>query len=198
MLQANIIFPNPIIGIDEAGRGPYAGPVVAACVGEIEKLPQEFFEKLNDSKKLSAPLREFLAQKIRQYCPFSVQMVHHNVIDEINILQATMQAMQMALAQINTPAQTILIDGNKIPPQISQNHGNVHAIIGGDGKFAQIAAASIIAKVHRDEYMQAMARIYPQYGFEKHKGYGTKFHEQAILSHGLSPIHRRSFCKKFQ
>ncbi|MCK9582941.1 MAG: ribonuclease HII [Endomicrobiales bacterium] len=177
-----------LVGVDEAGRGPWAGPVVAAAV----ILPQNaFIEGLNDSKKLSPKKRKTILEKIKQIAlSYSVGVVSHTQIDEINILQATYQAMKTAIAGTNTPFDLVLVDGWAIP-QLKLPQQNV---ISGDAQSACIAAASIVAKETRDAIMEEMAQEYPQYGFEKHKGYGTKQHMQALQKFGVCPIHRVSYA----
>jgi len=177
-----------LIGVDEAGRGPWAGPVVAAAV----ILPQNaFIEGLNDSKKLSPKKRKTILEKIKQTAlSYSVGVVSHTQIDEINILQATYQAMKTAIAGTNTPFDLVLVDGWAIP---NLNHTQQN-VISGDAQSACIAAASIVAKETRDAIMEQMAQEYPQYGFEKHKGYGTKQHMQALQKFGVCPIHRVSYA----
>ncbi len=180
-----------VCGVDEAGRGPLAGPVFAAAV----ILPRnQSIEGVNDSKKLSEKKRELLFDKIRQealaYC---VASVDEKTIDEINILQATFLAMKNAIEGLELKPDYALIDGNKTP--------NVdlpmQAVVKGDARSASIAAASILAKVSRDRYMLEMAQLYPQYKFEQHKGYGTKLHYEMLDEYGVSPIHRVSFLKSW-
>ena len=183
-----------IIGIDEAGRGPLAGPVVAAAVKIREY--HDFFEEINDSKKLSEKKREKLFDKILTYCEVGVGIATVEEIDEINILNATFLAMRRAINDINGNDITydkVLVDGNK---EIREYEGEQEAIIKGDAKSLSIAAASIIAKVTRDRIMIENAKIYPEYFFEKHKGYGTKLHREVILEKGVLPIHRKTFLKK--
>lgn len=179
-----------IAGVDEAGRGPLAGPVFAAAV----ILPEgEFIENINDSKKLTPQKREALYDTIKEKSiAYASAVVDEKVIDEINILNASMLAMQNAVAKLNTKPEYALIDGNKTP----QLNIPCSALIKGDSKSISIAAASIIAKVERDRYMTNIAEKYPEYGFEKHKGYGTKQHNEAILKYGPCPIHRKTFLKK--
>ena len=177
-------------GVDEAGRGPLAGPVVAAAV----ILPEDcVIDGLNDSKKLTEKRREALYDEIcEKALAYAIASVDHTVIDEINILQATYQAMTQAIAGLSLPADFALIDGNRAP----RLDIPCQCIVGGDAKSASIAAASILAKVTRDRYMVEMDAKYPVYGFAGHKGYGTKAHTEAILAHGPSPIHRMTFLKK--
>ena len=179
-----------VAGIDEAGRGPLAGPVVAACVVLRH---DDAIEGCNDSKKLSAKKREQLYEQImNRALSVSVGICRHEEIDKINILQATKKAMRQALAEATVSVDAVLIDGN----QTLGVHPHEIAVIGGDGKSASVACASIVAKVTRDRLMAQYDSLYPQYGFAKHMGYGTKAHTQAILACGPCPIHRRSFLKK--
>ena len=180
-----------VCGVDEAGRGPLAGPVYAASV--ILK-PNCNLEGLNDSKKLSEKKREVLFDKIiNEAVAYKIVSVDAKTIDEINILNATMFAMKTAVEGLETAADYALIDGNKTPDL------NIKSsfVIGGDAKVKSIAAASILAKVSRDRYMLDMAEKYPQYQFEKHKGYGTKLHYEMLDKYGISDIHRMSFLKKY-
>lgn len=178
-------------GIDEVGRGPYAGPVVTACV----ILPEGcMIEGVNDSKKLSQKKREELFNIIKDkaLC-IGVGIVDNYEIDEINILQATYKAMRIAVENMDIKPQQLLVDAVTIPDiNIPQE-----PIIKGDAKSISIGAASIIAKVVRDRMMVEYAKKYPQYGFESNVGYGSKYHEEAIRKYGLCDIHRRSFTKKF-
>ena len=179
-----------IAGVDEAGRGPLAGPVFAAAVILNEN---EIIEGLNDSKKLSEKRREALFDVICESAvAYSICAVDEKRIDEINILNATMEAMSGAVAQLDVTPEYVLIDGNKCP----EIGIPCEAVVKGDSKSASIAAASILAKVSRDRYIIEIAEKYPEYGFDKHKGYGTKAHTEAILEHGPCEIHRRTFLKK--
>lgn len=180
-----------ICGVDEAGRGPLAGPVYAAAV----ILPKgHIVEGVNDSKKLSEKKRELLFDKIIDECVcYSVGTASEKEIDEINILQATYLAMKRAVDGLEIVPQLALIDGNRIPPLTSTD---ARAIVKGDAKSASIACASILAKVSRDRYMLEMAKKYPEYQFEKHKGYGTKLHYEMIDKYGICEIHRKTFLKK--
>ena len=181
---------NVICGIDEAGRGPLAGPVYAAAV--ILKKGQTI-EGINDSKKLSEKKREELFEKIVTEClDYSIGTASEKEIDEINILQATFLAMKRAVDGLSLKPDCALIDGNRAP----MLDCSVFTIVKGDSKSESIAAASILAKVSRDRYMLKMAEKYPQYGFEKHKGYGTKLHYEMIDKYGICEIHRKSFLKK--
>ena len=179
-----------VCGVDEAGRGPLAGPVCAAAV----ILPRDAdIPGLNDSKKLSDKRRRELYPVIMEKAvAYGIGFADHKEIDEINILQATFLAMERALAQLSVKPDLALIDGNR-----EKNFGiPVQTVIHGDSLSASIAAASILAKVTRDDLMLKMAEEYPKYGFEIHKGYGTKAHYQALAEHGPCPIHRMSFLKK--
>lgn len=184
-----------ILGVDEAGRGPLAGPVVAAAVKIHEY--HDFFEMINDSKKLSEKKREELFDKILAYCDVGVGIASVEEIDEVNILNATFIAMNRAIEDVskceNISFDTVLVDGNKL---IKNYEGKQEFLIKGDAKSLSIAAASIIAKVTRDRIMLKFAEIYPEYHFEKHKGYGTKLHREILLEKGVLPIHRKTFLKK--
>ena len=180
-----------ICGVDEAGRGPLAGPVCAAAVSLPKGLE---IPGLNDSKKLTEKRREELFPVIcEKAIAYGIGTASQEEIDEINILQATYLAMERAMAQLEGKAHIALIDGNR-----AKDFGlPVQTVVKGDSRSANIAAASILAKVTRDRYMLEMAKEYPQYGFEIHKGYGTKQHYQALREHGHCAIHRRTFLKKF-
>lgn len=180
----------PLCGVDEAGRGPLAGPVCAAAV----MLPRGLvIPGLNDSKKLSPKKRDALYDAIlEQAVSYGVAFATVEEIEERNILEATFLAMNRAIEQLSEKPALALIDGNRN----TGIHGSSRCVVGGDGKCAEIAAASILAKVTRDRYMLQMAEQYPQYGFEKHKGYGTAAHYAALREYGPCPIHRPSFLKK--
>lgn len=179
-----------VCGIDEAGRGPLAGPVYAAAV--ILPIGAEI-DGLNDSKKLSEKKREELFDIINEIAiSVSVGIATEKEIDEINILQATFLAMKRAIEGLEIPADYAIIDGNRAP----ELEIPTETVVKGDGKVMSVAAASIIAKVSRDRFMLKMAEEYPEYQFEKHKGYGTRLHYEMIEKYGVSPIHRRSFLKK--
>lgn len=180
-----------ICGVDEAGRGPLAGPVCAAAV----ILPMDInIPGLNDSKKLTDKKRRELFPIIKeQAIAYGIAFASEKEIDEMNILQATFLAMQRAIDQLEEKADFALIDGNR-----EKNFGlPVMTVVKGDSRSADIAAASILAKVTRDDLMEQMAKEYPEYGFEIHKGYGTKAHYAALRSYGPSPIHRMTFLRKF-
>jgi ribonuclease HII len=175
-------------GLDEAGRGCYAGPVFAAAV----ILPADFFHPLlNDSKQLKEKQRDLLRPIIeKESIAYAVASVDNNEIDTINILQASYKAMHLSLDKIKVLPQLLLIDGNRFKPYKKIAH---QCIIKGDGKYASIAAASILAKTYRDELMKKLHQEFPQYGWDKNKGYGTTVHRKAIELHGLCKYHRKSF-----
>ena len=175
-------------GVDEAGRGPLAGPVVAAAVILDPARP---IEGLNDSKKLSAKRREILAVEIRSKAlAWAIAEASVEEIDRINILQASLLAMQRAVDALSIRPCHALIDGNRCP----QLACPAQAIVGGDGLVASIAAASILAKTYRDAGMLELHATYPQYGFDRHMGYPTAAHLAALREHGVSPVHRRSYA----
>ena len=178
-------------GVDEAGRGPLCGPVVAAAV----ILPKDaHIEGVNDSKKLTEKRREKLYDDIMQNAiSVGVGVSDVDIIEEVNILNATKKAMLQAISNLKVNPEYVLVDGNqKIDTDIP-----LETVVKGDSKSESIAAASIIAKVTRDRLLIEYDKKYPEYGFAKHKGYGTKAHIEAIKKYGLTPIHRPSFCKKF-
>ncbi len=180
-----------ICGVDEAGRGPLAGPVCAAAV----ILPPDLeIPGLNDSKKLTDRRRRALFPVIQEKAiAYGIGLADHKEIDEINILQATYLAMERAIAQLGVKPELALIDGNR-----AKDFGiPVQTVVKGDSLSASIAAASILAKVTRDNIMEDMAKAYPQYGFEVHKGYGTKAHYAKLDAYGACEIHRMSFLKKY-
>ena len=181
-----------ICGIDEAGRGPLAGPVVIAGV----IMPEDsMIEGVNDSKKVSEKKRELLYDKIiEEAISYSVAIIGQDVIDEINILNATKKGLTNVVEGLDVRPDLIIVDALE---HIDTKGIPYESIIKGDAKCYSIAAASILAKVTRDRIMREWDLVYPQYGFAKHKGYGTAFHIQAIKEYGLCPIHRRSFTKKF-
>lgn len=180
-----------ICGVDEAGRGPLAGPVCAAAVILPEHLE---IPGLNDSKKLTDKKRRELFPVIQeQAIAYGIAFASEQEIDEMNILQATFLAMRRAIDQLEGNASFALIDGNR-----ETDFGlPVMTVVKGDSRSANIAAASVLAKVTRDNLMEEMALKYPEYGFEIHKGYGTKAHYAALTEHGACPIHRKTFLKKF-
>ena len=181
---------NIICGVDEAGRGPLAGPVYAAAV----ILPSDcVIEGLNDSKKLTEKKREALFDEIKEKAlAYGIASADEKEIDEINILNATFLAMKRAIVSLSVKPDLALIDGNQKP------HTDIEevTVIKGDAKSMSIAAASVLAKVSRDRFMFEMAEKYPQYEFARHKGYGTKLHYEKIAQYGVCDIHRRTFLKK--
>lgn len=190
--QLNAAGYRLVCGADEVGRGPLAGPVVCAAV----ILPtDDLIEGVDDSKKLSAKKREALSQKIKEKAiAYAICRVEPQVIDEINILQATRLCMKRAVEQLSVTPDYVITDGNMtLDISVPQE-----SIVKGDAKSYVIGAASILAKVYRDDLMRAYAEEYPCYAFEKNVGYGTQAHILGIKEHGLCPIHRRSFTKKWQ
>ena len=180
-------YETPIIGVDEVGRGPLAGPVIsAAIILNKEMIP----EGINDSKKLSKKKREVINEELISQHSFAIGIASVEEIDKINILQASLLAMKRAVLNLNIKPQTILVDGNKLPDL----EYNMYPIIKGDSKSISIAAASIIAKVYRDKLMQDLSLQYPGYYWEKNSGYGTKQHLLALNNLGVTPIHRKSFA----
>jgi len=179
-----------IIGVDEAGRGPLAGPVVAAAV----HIPEGFDTSgINDSKKLSSKKRELFYNTIMENCDHHVYEVDHNTIDAVNIREATKMAMRWAIMGVSK-ADYAIVDGNFLPDFLDLP---AKCVIGGDAKSISIAAASIVAKVTRDRIMQELHKQMPIYGFDKHKGYGTQFHREMIQLYGPCWVHRKSFkCVK--
>jgi ribonuclease HII len=175
-------------GVDEAGRGPLAGPVVVAAV----ILPTHYeLDSLDDSKRLTALKRERLAPQIeRQAVAYAVEFVEIDEIDQVNILQATMNGMQRAVEYLKPAPQRALIDGNRAPALNCE----VKTVVGGDRLVASISAASVLAKVYRDRLMLSMHDLYPEYGFDRHKGYPTAHHLERLKVLGPCPIHRRSFA----
>lgn len=180
-----------VAGIDEAGRGPWAGPVVAAAaILEPERLPPALAARLDDSKKLKRPVREELLPALEDCADIGVGIADIAEIDRLNILQATMLAMQRAVASLARPPEYALIDGNRAPdlPVPAQT------VVKGDSRCLSIAAASIVAKVTRDRIMNTLAEAHPGYGWERNAGYGTAEHRAALERLGVTPHHRRSFA----
>lgn len=190
-IEDSLLEKGVICGVDEAGRGPLAGPV---CAAAVILPPHTEIPGLNDSKKLTDKRRRELFPVIREKAiAYGIAFATEQEIDELNILQATFLAMRRAVDQLEGKADFALIDGNR-----ETDFGlPAMTVVKGDSRSANIAAASILAKVTRDEYMEKMALEHPQYGFEVHKGYGTKRHYQALTEHGPSPVHRMTFLKKF-
>lgn len=181
---------GPVCGIDEVGRGPLAGPVVAAAVILPARLPEILIAELDDSKKLSAAKRRKLAAIVTDCAMVGIGRAEVAEIDRINILQATMAAMTRAYRALGVPATLALVDGNR-PPVLPCT---VRCVVKGDSKSLSIAAASVVAKVLRDDLMAALARSHPGYGWERNAGYGTAAHLEALRRLGVTPHHRRSFA----
>ena len=180
-----------ICGVDEAGRGPLCGPV---CCAAVILNPDNPIEGVNDSKKLTEKRREALFDEItRRALAYKIVFITPQEIDERNILWATMDGMAQAVAGLDLRPDHVLIDGNRGPPGLAQT---AESVVKGDANSASIAAASILAKVSRDRVMLEYAKLYPGYHFEKHKGYGTKVHVEALHEFGPCPIHRKTFLKK--
>lgn len=201
-----------VVGVDEVGRGPLAGPVVAAAVvfkkdiangfdrSEAEK--DNWWNQITDSKKLSEKKRELIDQEIKNNSIYSIGVASVEEIEQLNILQASLLAMSRAVEGIGSSVQAdsdennfvVLVDGRNVIPNFNYKQ---EAIVKGDSLVHSIAAASIIAKVYRDNLMQKLSEEFPEYGLAQHKGYGTKLHIEAIKKFGLSPMHRASFCENF-
>jgi ribonuclease HII len=190
-LELELSLGGRVAGIDEAGRGPWAGPVVAAvAIVDAARLPISLADRLDDSKKLARPVREALFEPIHDYAEIGVGVAEVAEIDRINILRATFLAMQRAVAALAAPPAFALIDGNMAPTLCCPTH----TVVRGDGRCLSIAAASIIAKVTRDRLMAQLAADHPGYGWERNAGYGTEEHRVAIERLGITPHHRRSFA----
>jgi ribonuclease HII len=181
-----------VCGVDEAGRGPLAGPVVAAAILLPRRVPKAIRDEIRDSKKLTAAQRDALFVPLMSLCPFAIAEATVAEIDTLNILQATMLAMQRAVSELHalSPVEVALIDGNRAPAL----HCPAECVIGGDDKSLSIAAASILAKVHRDRLMHRLAATHPFYGWERNAGYGTREHMDAMKKHGVTVWHRASFA----
>ena len=179
-----------LCGVDEAGRGPLCGPVCCAAV----VLKDDFCcDEINDSKKISEKKREKLFDIIIENCvSYSIVFVEPHIIDDINILNASLLGMKQAVKQLNLTPDMVIVDGNKVPPQMETE---TKAVVKGDAKSLSIAAASILAKVSRDRYMQKLHEQYPQYRLDKHKGYPTKLHYEMLAEYGIQDFYRRSFLK---
>lgn len=183
---------NRLCGIDEAGRGPLCGPV---CAAAVILPPDAEIDGLNDSKKLTEKKREALFDVICDTAvSYGIGFASVEEIETLNILQATFLAMCRAAEQLSVRPDMVLIDGDKVPPNMPFS---ARSLVKGDATSASIAAASVLAKVSRDRVLRKLDEQYPQYGFAKHKGYGTAAHFEALKQYGLSPVHRRSFLKKF-
>ncbi|WP_420552378.1 ribonuclease HII [Tenacibaculum aiptasiae] len=188
MLKLNYSGISLEAGTDEAGRGCLSGPVVAAAV----ILPENFqHDLLNDSKQLSEKKRQELRPYIEEHAlAYAVSFIHHEEVDELNVLQASITGMHRSIEQLSTQPEFIIIDGNKFKPYKEVPY---QTIVKGDAKFMSIAAASILAKTYRDEFMEKIHQEFPQYNWKKNKGYPTKEHRNAIREHGATPYHRKSF-----
>jgi ribonuclease HII len=183
-------------GVDEAGRGCLAGPVVAAAVILPPKVKLDWYDVLNDSKKLPETMRDNLRVLIeKESLAWSVAMIEAPEIDHINILNATYKAMHKAIAGLQLQPELLLIDGNRFKKYKTTEH---KTIVKGDGLYLSIAAASILAKTHRDELMKKLHAEFPQYAWDRNKAYGTEVHVKAIMQYGLTPYHRKSFQLKDQ
>ncbi len=183
-------------GVDEAGRGCLAGPVVAAAVILPPKVQLDWYDVLNDSKKLPETMRDNLRVLIeKEALAWSVAMIDASEIDRINILNATYKAMHKAIAGLQVQPELLLIDGNRFKKYKTTEH---KTIVKGDGLYLSIAAASILAKTHRDELMKKLHAEFPQYAWDRNKAYGTEVHVKAIMQYGLTPYHRKSFQLKDQ
>lgn len=183
-----LILVDGAAGLDEAGRGPLAGPVTAAAV--IVPATMDV-AGIDDSKKLKPNQREEIAERIKAQCRWSIASVEVETIDRVNILWAAMEAMERAFAGLDAEPSAVFVDGDRIPGSLADR---AQAVVGGDGRYVCIAAASILAKVHRDTLMRAYAREFPAYGFDRHFGYGTPEHLAALRRFGPCPLHRRSFA----
>jgi ribonuclease HII len=186
-----------ICGIDEAGRGPLAGPVVASCA--VFEHGTRRIRGVKDSKKLKAEDRQELSEKIKQRClAYAIFEICNSEIDQINILKATMRAMYRCITQLQIKPDLYLIDGNYFKLEDGHEKNlNYKTIIDGDDKEFAISAASILAKVHRDSIMVKYDAVYPEYNFKQHKGYATEEHIENVKKFGLSDIHRKTFCRKY-
>jgi ribonuclease HII len=183
-------------GVDEAGRGCLAGPVVAAAVILPPKVKLDWYDVLNDSKKLPETMRDNLRVLIeKEALAWSVAMIEAPEIDRINILNATYKAMHKAISGLHVRPELLLIDGNRFKKYKTTEH---KTIVKGDGLYLSIAAASILAKTHRDELMKKLHMEFPQYAWDRNKAYGTEVHVKAIMQYGLTPYHRKSFQLKDQ
>lgn len=186
-----------VAGVDEAGRGPWVGPVVAGCVVFLSREVNPFLlENLNDSKKISKKKREklyeiLLEEREKGNILAEVGVASAKEIDEKNILNATFEAMKRAISNTGVKPDLVLIDGNRVPKEFNYN---AKAVVKGDAKSYSISAGSIMAKVYRDKLMEEMAKVYPNYGFEKNAGYGTKEHIDALKKYGITPEHRKSYA----
>ena len=193
LLEFDKRYNKIVVGVDEAGRGPLAGPVVAGAVIVNQDFPE--LQEINDSKKLTEKKRERLFEAIEKNCIVGIGIASEKEIDEMNILNATFLAMRRAIIQVTGTSgfDIVLVDGN---PLIREYEGELECIVKGDGKSIAIAAASIVAKVTRDRILCEIAKEFPEYEFEKHKGYGTKKHREILVKKGACKYHRKKFLKK--
>lgn len=181
---------GPIAGVDEVGRGPWAGPVVTAAVILLPNLPAGLQSQIQDSKALSQKCREVIAEALPAYAAIGIGAASVSEIDRLNILAATMLAMGRAVAALPVLPAAVLVDGNRLPTLPCP----AETVVKGDARSLSIAAASIVAKVLRDRLMRRLATRYPAYGWERNAGYGTKLHQAGLLANGVTPHHRRSFA----
>ena len=193
LMEFDAQYNKIVVGVDEAGRGPLAGPVVAGAVIVIQDFPE--LQQINDSKKLTEKKRERLFEAIEKNCIVGIGIASEKEIDEMNILNATFLAMRRAISQVagRSAFDMVLVDGNHLIREYEDEQG---CIVKGDSKSLSIAAASIVAKVTRDRMLCEMAKEFPEYEFEKHKGYGTKKHREILLEKGACKYHRKTFLKK--
>ena len=193
LMEFDARYNKIVVGVDEAGRGPLAGPVVAGAVIVIQDFPE--LQEINDSKKLTEKKRERLFEAIEKNCIVGIGIASEKEIDEMNILNATFLAMRRAISQVaeKSAFDIVLVDGNHL---IREYDDEQECIVKGDGKSLAIATASIVAKVTRDRILCEMAKEFPEYEFEKHKGYGTKKHREILLEKGACKYHRKTFLKK--
>ncbi|WP_315344568.1 ribonuclease HII [Leptotrichia wadei] len=193
LLEFDKRYNKIVVGVDEAGRGPLAGPVVAGAVIVNQDFPE--LQEINDSKKLTEKKRERLFKAIEKNCIVGIGIASEKEIDEMNILNATFLAMRRAISQVTGTSgfDIVLVDGNHL---IREYEGEQECIVKGDGKSIAIAAASIVAKVTRDRMLCEIAKEFPEYEFEKHKGYGTKKHREILVEKGACKYHRKTFLKK--
>lgn len=193
LMEFDARYNKIVVGVDEAGRGPLAGPVVAGAVIVIQDFPE--LQEINDSKKLTEKKRERLFEAIEKNCIVGIGIASEKEIDEMNILNATFLAMRRAISQVaeRSAFDIVLVDGNHL---IREYEDEQECIVKGDSKSLSIATASIVAKVTRDKILCEIAKEFPEYEFEKHKGYGTKKHREILLEKGACKYHRKTFLKK--
>ena len=193
LMEFDARYNKIVVGVDEAGRGPLAGPVVAGAVIVIQDFPE--LQEINDSKKLTEKKRERLFEAIEKNCIVGIGIASEKEIDEMNILNATFLAMRRAISQVaeRSAFDIVLVDGNHL---IREYEDEQECIVKGDSKSLSIATASIVAKVTRDKILCEIAKEFPEYEFEKHKGYGTKKHREILVEKGACKYHRKTFLKK--